>query len=242
MNGDRFEIPPIWLKLHCQTCGDMRNFDPKAALDVGEVWNWKFLTYTCRDCGRYSKFFAVLIRRSSDQSVDAEVMKLGEYPPFSAPVSRKVETLLEKADLEMYRKGTRSEAQGLGVGAATYFRRIVESQWKLLVQEIRDAAKQLGGDVAIYEKALQETQFAKAVEMLKDALPAKLLILDKQNPLTLLYRPLSQGLHELTDEQCLQQAADIRIVLTALLENISDVLKDQQQLKDAATRLSQSKA
>ena len=49
--------------------------------------------------------------------------------------------------------------------------------------------------------------------------------------------PLSVQLHQLTDDQCLQQAADIRIVLTALLENIADVLNDQEELKSAANRL-----
>ena len=58
-----------------------------------------------------------------------------------------------------------------------------------------------------------------------------------ENPLTLLYQPLSKQLHELTDEERLQQAADIRVVLTALLENIADVLKDQDELRGAATRL-----
>ena len=76
--------------------------------------------------------------------------------------------------------------------------------------------------------------------MLKDALPAKLLILDGKNPLTLLYRPLSQQLHGLTDEQCLQLAGDIRVVLTALLENIAEVLKDQSELRAAADRLKRS--
>ena len=56
-------------------------------------------------------------------------------------------------------------------------------------------------------------------------------------PLTLLYKPLSKQLHGLTDEECLQQAADIRVVLTALLENIADVLKAQDELREAATRL-----
>jgi hypothetical protein len=40
----------------------------------------------------------------------------------------------------------------------------------------------------------------------------------------------------------LWQAADIRTVLTALLENIADVLKDQAELKPAAVRLTQPKS
>jgi len=210
---------------------------------VQNKWDWKFLSYQCRDCGQAVKTFAVVIVRTEADAADAEVMKLGEYLPFSAPISKRVAKLLQPDDLETYRNGTRSEAQGLGVGAATYFRRIVDSQWKLLVSEIRDAAAELGvKDLSIFDAALNETQFSNAVEMLKDAIPAKLLILDGQNPLPLLYKPLSVGLHDLTDEECLQQAADIRTVLTALLENIADVLKDQDELKKAAARLSQQKS
>ena len=89
-----------------------------------------------------------------------------------------------------------------------YFRRIVEEQWQCLVTEIRKAAERLGvEDLKVYDAALQETQFSNAVEMLADAIPEKLLILGGENPLTLLYRPLSRQLHRLTDEECLQQAA-----------------------------------
>ena len=91
--------------------------------------------------------------------------------------------------------------------------------------------------MALFDDALRQTQFSAAVKTLKDAIPDKLLILNGENPLTLLYSPLSVQLHELTDDDCLQQAADIRIVLTALLENIADVLKDQEKLKSAAHRL-----
>ena len=108
--------------------------------------------------------------------------------------------------------------------------------------ELRRAADKLGhADLAVFDNALEETQFSAAVKMLKDAIPSKLLILDGENPLTLLYPPLSVQLHALTDEQCLQQAADIRTVLTALLENIADVLKDQEELKSAVNRIKQIK-
>ena len=106
------------------------------------------------------------------------------------------------------------------------------------MKELRRAADRLGqADLAVFDDALRETQFSAAVKMLKGAIPDKLLILNGENPLTLLYSPLSVQLHELTDDECLQQAADIRIVLTALLENIADVLKDQAELKSAANRL-----
>ena len=204
------------------------------------MWDTEFLTYKCRDCGRTFKTFSVLISFKDRDKGIVEVMKLGEYPPFSAPISVRIGKLLGDQDLELYRKGTRAEAQGLGIGAATYFRRIVDNQWQLLVKELREAAMKLGvKDVTVYDAALKATQFSTAVKMLKDAIPGKLLILDGENPLTLLYQPLSVQLHGLTDEQCLQQASDIRLVLSAMLENIADVLKDQDELRDAANWLKQ---
>jgi hypothetical protein len=142
---ETLRIAATRIQLHCQRDGGVRGFDCKSGeIVLGDPWEWEFIYYVCRDCGQTWKRYAVLISRKASEEVDAEVMKLGEYPPFSAPISKRVEKLLEKADLEMYRRGTRSEAQGLGVGAATYFRRIVDSQWKLLVTEIRDAAAELG--------------------------------------------------------------------------------------------------
>ena len=110
------------------------------------------------------------------------------------------------------------------------------------MRELHRAADRLGDTgLAVFEDALRETQFSAAVKMLRDAIPDKLLILDGENPLILLYSPLSVQLHELTDGECLQQAADIRIVLTALLENIANVLNDQEELKSAANRLKEIK-
>ena len=232
---------PKRLELHCDVDDGVRRFDASAENSLGR--GCRFLKYVCRDCGEYSKTYALLTKLDyigGDGIV--EVMKLGEYPPFGAPISARIQKLLGNDDLELYRKGSRSEAQGLGIGAATYFRRIVDGHWKLLVTELRRAADKLGhADLAVFDSALEETQFSAAVKMLKDAIPSKLLILDGENPLTLLYSPLSVQLHVLTDEQCLQQAADIRTVLTALLENIADVLKNQEELKSAANRIKQIK-
>ena len=232
---------PRRLELHCDEDDGVRRFDASKRNRLAR--GFQFLEYVCRDCGVYKKTYALMmvLQRVGGDGI-AEVMKLGEYPPFGAPISARIQKLLGKDDLELYRKGSRSEAQGLGIGAATYFRRIVDSHWKLLVKELRRAAEKLGhADLAVFDNALQAPQFSAAVKMLKDAIPDKLLILNGENPLILLYSPLSVQLHELTDEGCLQQAADIRTVLKALLENIDDVLKDQEQLKSAAQRLKQIK-
>jgi hypothetical protein len=235
-----YHIPCPRLLLHCSKDGGERGFDCNVST-VGA--GYAFLTYTCRDCGVTRKTFAVLtVVKVHKDPGDLEVIKLGEFPPFGSPISSRISKLLDKEDLELYRKGMRAEAQGLGIGAAGYFRRIVEDQWQKLIDELRQAAAKLGEtNLAVYEEAAKQTQFKTAVDMLKNAIPPKLRILSGENPLTLLHQPLSIQLHELTDAECMEQAQDIRIVLTVMLENIADVLADRKELEAAATRLKQGK-
>ena len=229
------------IDIYCEVDGGIRKFASSKKIYLGRSRAYKFISYTCRNCGNSSKTFALVFEWPyfplSEQG-DVKVMKLGEFPPFSASISPRIRKLLSEEDLELYRRGSRAMAQGLGIGAASYFRRIVEGQRELLVKEIRNAANRLGyQDLSVYDAALEATNFSDAATALKDVIPEKLLILDGQNPLTLLYRPLSEQLHDLSDEQCLQQAQDIRLVLTALLENIAVVLRDQKELQAAASRL-----
>lgn len=238
-----FNSPRI--QLYCEVDDGARWFDPNPAQVLCEHYTTCFLTYTCRDCGRWRKTFALIIvpdRIDTQQKREfgLTAMKLGEHPPFGSHLAKRLQDMLSKDDLELYRRGLRTEREGHGIGAAAYYRRVVENQWTTLVKKLRNAAEKLGTPkekLNVFDDALAQPQFSTAVELLRDAIPPKLLILDGKNPLTLLYRPLSVQLHDLGDEQCLQQAADIRVVLNETFDNISRVLKEDQELKAAVARL-----
>jgi hypothetical protein len=85
--------------------------------------------------------------------------------------------------------------------------------------------------------AKAETQFLKSVTFVRDAIPPSLLIDGHHNPLTLLHAALSTGLHEQTDERCLELAQGVRIVLSELAERLGQALKDKAELKDAVALL-----
>jgi hypothetical protein len=142
-------------------------------------------------------------------------------------------------DREEFLLGRRAESLGFGIGAFAYYRRVVENQKGRILSEIGRVAKRLEAPpekLKLFEAAEKETQFTKALDILKSAIPKSLLI-GGQNPLTLLYAPLSEGIHELTDEQCLELATSIRVVLTELADRISRALQDQKELDDAVSRL-----
>lgn len=209
--------------------------DSLGFLEVNK-WREVFLTYLCRNCGRGVKIFAITVARKDNKICEA--YKFGEYPSFGPPTPPRVIKMIGP-DRELFLQGRRCENQALGIGAFTYYRRVVEKQWGRLIDQIirvAEVTRAKPETIALLEKAKQETQFSKSVEILRDAIPPTLLI-NGHNPLVLLHGPLSQGVHTLSDEECLSLATSIRVVLAELAEKVSNALKDVRELKDAVSQL-----
>jgi hypothetical protein len=229
------------LQLHCPepTCNATMFFQSQDTVSsLTQNWVKRFLTYRCRNCNKYSKMFALAVKLVGDELCEA--YKFGELPPFGPPLPARVLRLIQP-DRELFLSGRRCENQGLGIGAFTYYRRVVENQWARLIDEIIKVAKAINSPqptIAALESAKSEQQFSKAVKALKDAIPPALLI-NGHNPLVLLHGPLSQGVHNLPDEECLSLATSIRVVLVELAEKLGQALKDEKELSDAVTKLLQ---
>ena len=63
------------------------------------------------------------------------------------------------------------------------------------------------------------------------------LLINGHNPITLLHSALSEGVHALSDEDCLELASSVRIVLGELSERLSQALKDDAELTKALSNL-----
>lgn len=115
---------------------------------------------------------------------------------------------------------------------------MVESQWQRLINAAIGVSERLELPTETLEQAKAENQFSKAVEMVKDAIPQALLI-KGHNPMTLLYKALSEGVHELTDDQCLERAEAIRVILIDFAGRVGEALKERKEVEDALTKLFQ---
>lgn len=230
------------LQLHCpeQTCNTTMFFKSGDGGDRLEIGKWKktYLTYWCKNCGKYWKTFSVAVCLGENHI--CQIYKFGELPSFGPPVPSRVLRLIQ-SDRELFLNGRRCENQGLGIGAFTYYRRVVESQWTRLVDQIIKIAKAINASeetLKELESLRDEKQFSKAVKSIKDGIPPALMI-NGHNPLVLLHGALSQGVHALTDEECLVLATSIRVVLVELAEKLGQALKDEKELNDAVSRLLQ---
>ena len=236
----RWKLSTPDLQLYCSQCGGVRTFGPARTgedLHPDRVNNL-FSEYVCRNCRKETKTYSLKLALDSDSSGTGMAVKIGEEPRFGPPVPSRTISLIGP-DRDLFLKGRSAESQGLGIGAYAYYRRVVEGQWERLLSEITRVARKGGASadaVAVLEAAAQEKQFSKAVEIAKDAVPESLKI-NGHNPLTLLYSSLSEGVHEMSDEDCLDMAAAIRVVLYELADRMSSLLKDQAELRTALTRI-----
>ncbi len=201
-----------------------------------------YITYRCSNCQRTEKTFSIAAKAEINGKPQGRCYKFGELPTYGPPVSPKLIKLIGP-DRDEFLKGRRCENQGLGVGAFVYYRRVVENQKNRILGEIIKVSEKIGASsdkIKTLSSAVTETQFSKALDIAKDAMPESLLI-NGHSPIKLLHAALSEGVHVLTDEQCLELAGSIRVVLSELSERLSQALKDAAELTKALSTLMNKK-
>jgi len=199
------------------------------------------LHYQCRNCRHTTKTFAIRLVKflgGSSGVGNGRLVKMGEEPAFGPPLPARLQRLVQ-SDRDFLMKGFQSEIKGLGIGAFAYYRRVVEDGKDRLIDEIIKVCKKTpGADKLIsgLEEAKKQVQFKKAVEQIADAIPEALLI-SGHNPLTLLHQALSKSLDLDSDEECLEAAHDIRVLLGVFAERLSQLLKEDAEVTKAVSKL-----
>ncbi|WP_161883548.1 hypothetical protein [Deinococcus alpinitundrae] len=123
--------------------------------------------------------------------------------------------------------------------AESALRRIIEGQWHRFLDQIIKFAEKTGLDERIIDqiKATQtETQFSKAVKVMGEAI-SPILKINGHNPISLMYAALSEGVHDKSDQECLELAVDVRTVIYKLAERLNLALQEHDELDAAVKRL-----
>jgi hypothetical protein len=236
--SDYINISEIELYCDSELCNGKRFFkSDKSQLYVHQKdFGFDFITFHCKNCQQTPKTYAIATIFSSSTTITA--IKFGELPSFGPHTPAKLIELIGP-DRDLFLTGRRSENQGMGIGAFAYYRRVVDSQKDRIIDQIIQVAKKIRASselISDLESAKKQNSFSKAIESIKHTLPESLMI-DGHNPLSLLYGALSEGVHEKTDEECLELAESIRIILAELANKISLALKDEAEVKGAITKL-----
>lgn len=235
------------IQLHCDNdnCSGNRFFrciSGKGQALSASVYQFFYMTYQCSNCQDNDKTFSLAAKINGKSPGTGKVYKFGELPTYGPPVPPRLIKLIGP-DRDEFLKGRRCENQGLGIGAFIYYRRVVENQKNRIIGEIIKVSEKIGESedkIKTLRDAIKETQFSKALSMAKDAIPESLLI-NGHSPILLLHSALSEGVHALTDEQCLELAGSVRVVLGELSDRLSQALKDEAELTKALSTLMNKK-
>lgn len=176
----------------------------------------KFECVTCQQ-----SYYNFMIRISvSDKTITLE--KVGQDPRTALQKDKYLEKFSEH-DIDLYRKAMACEANGYGIGAFAYYRRILEKNISSLLDLIKEEANATGQSSEIMqaiEDLRKESPMCDKIEIANKALPPHLLV-NGINPLGRLYKILSEGVHSKPDEGCLQIAHQLREALKYLLSELA---------------------
>lgn len=235
------------LKLDCpsEKCGGASWFSPKREYSDNQlrkesfVSRNRFVEFVCKSCGQSRKMYAALFNFKNSDVLEA--YKFGEFPHYGPPLPAKVLRLFQ-TDLELFKKAWNAEKLGFGIAAFAYYRRIVENHKKELFDSIIEVAEQehfSKESLDALSEARDHIQFSQSMDAIKDAVPDSLKMAG-HNPLVLLHDAFSKGVHDLSDEECLQRAKSVRTILIALAERFALIRREQQELKEALSTLFKS--
>lgn len=237
-------------RMHCADCDGERNFAGHGNLPYNSdaenpTPRDVFVRYMCRDCRRTWKTYGLSFLYPHDKHQPADgaiglLYKVGEKPVARPPVPAKLLKLVG-SEREYFFKGRSAERQGMGIAAFAYYRRVIDERRVQIFDEIIKACRTLQASdalIAELEVAKSAPQFTDAIRAVHKALPSALFI-DGHNPLTLLYSALSDGLHNRSDETCLQLAGSIRLVMGELVQRMADIVAENKELKSAVQQLLQ---
>lgn len=194
-------------------------------------------TFRCRHCRISTYEIGVILGVGSDGFFYG--LKLGEYPSMLVKTPNKLLEVLGDSK-ELFLQGRRAEHLGLGLGAAVYYRRVLEDQKDSLLRYIATTLKETGGDQKLtgeIDAAIGSPRFAESVEMINSVLPGQLLITG-QNPLKLLSNALGGSIHARPDAEFLAVARQTRQVLIALIKKLQLMRQEERELQGAVTGLS----
>jgi hypothetical protein len=137
------------------------------------------------------------------------IMKVGQYPSLAdlqfAEIGKKYDKILPAEDLKNLKKAIGLVSHGAGAGSFVYLRRIFE---KLILETYTNNVSA----IKINESDFKKQRMMDKVETLNAYLPSQLVEMKG------VYSILSKGVHELTEEECLQYFAPIKLSIELILD------------------------
>lgn len=175
---------------------------------------------TCKRKGEVLTFFVA--------KSDGRYMKVGQAPSLAdiqfGDMDDKYGKVLDKENLFLLKRAVGLAAHGTGAGSFVYLRRIFEG----LIKESYEANKD---SLDVVKKVFLSKRMDEKVQLLKDFLP------DELSEMKPLYGLLSQGVHELTEEECLQYFPALKLSIELILDAKIEAQKKASRVSEVKVQI-----
>jgi hypothetical protein len=214
---------PDEIRVHCdhERCGGERRHVRVEDSGHFKVGNTFYVTtaYVCTNCRSAVKVFGLKAERYDSTQRKGHCTKIYQEPAFGEPIPKRFFEVIGEENREPFLQARRAIARGLGIGAYAYYRRIIENTKFALVDSVLGVARATNAP-------------SEQIELLEKA----------HNPLTLLHDLLSEGIHELDDEECLARAQEAEVILCEIANRMQNALTERKAVKDALSSIFNRKA
>lgn len=155
-----------------------------------------------------------------NDEIREQIMKVGQWPSLAdlqfAEIGKKYNGILPEEDLKNLKKAIGLVAHGAGAGSFVYLRRIFEN---LILATFTTHISTLD----IEESVFKIQHMDEKVETLKAFLPSQLVEMKS------IYKILSAGVHELTEEECLKYFGPLKLSIELILDQKIEELKREER-------------
>jgi hypothetical protein len=213
---------------YCPNCGNHSIFSPPQAIFAGAgsgrnmlpPWDANQIFTISLICTRNNAHTFRFDIRLHNQTMQ----KIGQFPSFadlhSFDIKKYRSVLGKKAAYSEFTKAIGLASHGVGIGSFVYLRRIFEG----LVEEAHQiACADPGWDEEVYTKS----RMAEKIQILATHLP-EFLVENRS-----LYGILSKGIHELSEDECLDAFPVVKLGIELILDAKIREMEEQKKLDEA---------
>ncbi len=186
-----------------------------------------FLAFKCVSCQVFSKEFLVRFEKIDRNFL--KITKIGEYPQKQLPKNKFLSKFFREDKAE-YNKAIICIANGYGVAAFAYMRRIVEKNILSLLNQIQESVSRDSAISNSINELKATSPMSDKIKIANSALPDYLKP-DGFNPLAQIYGLLSDGVHSLSDSECLDKAENIQACLEFLISELAAHKQNKEEFK-----------
>lgn len=203
-----------------------------------------YLQGICQSCNHTIDF---LIKTISDESfekrgsgINIYILKIGQFPAYDIEPEITLQRYLTEEDNSNYKKALTTLSVNFGIGSYAYFRRIIENEIKRIIKDISELDFDGSENVKqAYKNFESDHQMSKLINAISKYLPNSFKELG-DNPIRLLYEQLSGGIHQDTDDECIEKAKQIDILLKYTIRKVNEEKFQLQEVKTAIQKLRKS--